>query len=895
MSEGDHGLPAELEELLPDFDAWVRGGRTPDDAAIAARRFQLSDAQCQQLKNEYLRRNQKFIDYTDPRVLRGNQRIASWYSGPDHPGAWCWPAYKTKLERWDDDDLAALDRASTKIMASLEHPSQTTFNRRGLVVGYVQSGKTANYSALVAKAADVGYRLFIVLSGVTESLRRQTQKRLRLDIVSSHPAHWETLTVEDHDFRGNASAAAAVVDLQSHRKRVLAVVKKNTRILGNLTGWLGENQNRDTLRDCPVLIIDDEADNASVNTNNPDTDPTRVNGCIRELLAVLPRVSFVGYTATPFANFFIDPRTPDDLFPRDFIFDLERPKAYFGAEKIFGRELLWNEGRETPELDGLDIVREIKTGSAGHTDERSMLVPAKAADRFDFEPELPPSLKDAIEYFFLATAARYARGDSRKHSTMLVHTTMYVDLHDATQDLLDGHLALFKENWNSRKKDLMSHWDDESGRASFLRRDETSFSEIWAQIPRVLERAQVIVDNGRRESNLTFTTEDEPDHNPVVMIAVGGNTFSRGLTLEGLVVSYYMRRAAAYDTLLQMGRWFGYRAGYEDLPRIWMTNELQEQFQFLASVEEEIRQDIRRLEREQLTPMDLAIRVRTHPKLMITASNKMGGSHLVSASFANRRLQSFLFNHKDAPWLNANIDSAKALGSAVRDTAKETEAGSGTWLASDVPVEEVLRFLRSYRFHEDHDDLRRDLLERYISAERRQGALERWDVAFVGLRKAEHGTIDLGLQRPLNCVNRSRFRDTEPCNIKALMTRKDRVIDLVDVDHESDDAAVTKSRNEQRPRVGLLVVYAISKSSVPEKNSKTEYRRCTTCRKTHHCPQGASAVRHPLDAVADMIGVGLVFPGSNTAEASFVANNLGDLLKWRDLEENEVAPEQEEP
>ena len=310
-------FPAELEEFLPDFDAWVRGGKTPDDAAISARRFKLTVEECGLLKAEYLRRNQKFIDYTDPRVLRENKKIESWYSGPDFAAAWCWPSFKRMLtegdDAWDAEDFTSLNEASTKILASLPHPGNHEFNCRGLVVGYVQSGKTANYSALISKAADAGYRLFIVLSGITSSLRQQTQGRLDSDVVCHASTNWTWLTYPEKDFLGNPATADALIDVQSHRKRVIAVVKKNVTILQRLTDWIAK-ASRDTLSACPTLIIDDEADNASVNTNDPNVDPTAINNCIRELLGALSKVAYVGYTATPFANIFINPAVPKDLF-----------------------------------------------------------------------------------------------------------------------------------------------------------------------------------------------------------------------------------------------------------------------------------------------------------------------------------------------------------------------------------------------------------------------------------------------------------------------------------------------------------------------------------------------------------------------------------------------------
>jgi len=885
-------LHPDLEALLPDFDAWVRGGKTPSDAALSARKFGLSVEQCEQLKREYLRRNQRFIDYKDPRVLLENPRIESWYSGPDQAGAWCWPAYWRMLtdpsRGWDPDDLGSLNRASTKILASLPHPGTWPFNHRGLVVGYVQSGKTANYSALIAKAADVGYRLFIVLSGVTSNLRQQTQKRLNADIVAHAPNNWSWLTYPERDFHGSPAGPDAVIDVQSHRKRVIAVVKKNVRILDRLIEWLGA-ASPDTVRNCPVIVIDDEADNASVNTKDKDVDPTRVNSRIRLLLSSVKKVAYVGYTATPFANIFINPRVPDDLFPRHFIFDLDRPKAYFGAERLFGREVLRVDTHDE-DVDGLDVVRTVVVPTAAKADapnEPAMLMPARAQDRFAFEPALPTSLVQAIRYFLLATAARFARGHDDKHSSMLVHTTMYVVLHDKTQKLLEERVRQIKAHLHLSRDEFEALWNEETGKVSPAGGAQTSFDLLWTRLPDVIDRVEVVVDNGRTESTLKYE-----EGSPRVVIAVGGNTFSRGLTLEGLVVSYFTRRAAAYDTLLQMGRWFGYRPGYEDLPRIWMTDELAEQFFFLAGIEEEVRQDIRRLEREQKTPMDLAIRVRTHPKLMITARNKRANARLASASYSNRTLQSFLFNHLDEPWLDQNLGQARKLGSEVRASVRP--AGPGRYVTEGVGVEAVLSFLRGYRFHEDHDELRIGLLERYIAAENAHGSLRQWNVGWIGQAVEQEGLghLDMGLGFSLNCIRRSRFSMKQPCNIKALISKSDRVVDLAGVPADATDAEIVSARNELAPGVGLLLLYPVSRNSTPEAKNGWGLSFCSACGREHLRPIDRAPVRHPLDAVRDIVGAALVFPQAEVEDSSYMAVDLPTLFLPEEAEEGEVVPDE---
>ena len=438
--------PDQLRELIDNVRAFIYYGSTPEQAVERiAKMARLGAKEKEQLLAEYLREGEKYIELTDPTVLRGNRRIESWYTGPDFEGAWCWPAYKERLLKgdWSKEAINKLDESSTKILAHLSHPATKRFGTRGLVVGYVQSGKTANYSALIAKAADVGYKLFIVLAGTTSSLRQQTQGRLEDDILSNHKENWNRLTGPESDFGFFPGVAEAMLNPANKSGRILAVVKKNKFVLDKLKDFLGK-ANRDIIGACPVIVIDDEADNASVNTRAEER--TAINKAIIEILRTLPKVAYIGYTATPFANIFIDPSVPEDLFPRDFIFDLPQPKGYFGTEKIFGRDLAWFDEQQK-QFEGLDIVRRVTL------DEQRGLQPPKASERETFEPTIPQSLKDAVSYFVMATACRYARGQD-KHSSMLVHTSQYVSVHGQMQKLLQLVVQDLKRNWRGRKQAL---------------------------------------------------------------------------------------------------------------------------------------------------------------------------------------------------------------------------------------------------------------------------------------------------------------------------------------------------------------------------------------------------------------------------------------------------------
>lgn len=551
------------------------------------------------------------------------RRFDDWYSGPSEDDQF-WPALKKFLlegKKWPASTVDSVDRESTNVMKRL----QPVFGRvdvKGLVVGYVQSGKTANYSALIAKAADVGYRLIIVLAGIHNSLRRQTQMRLQAELINSNEhvkTLWHTLTLPQEDFRARGTNTDAFLSDDSNQ-RILLVVKKNAQVLGRLIKWLSAAQPR-LLEACPALLIDDEADQAGLNTGKVGEDErTAINRLILKLKKTLPKSAYVGYTATPFANVLVDP-SGEDLYPSDFIVALRKPPGYFGAELFFGREPLANDDAEVPQPP--DMFRVVED------DEVPLVRPMSRAATSSFTPDVPASLREAIEYFLLATAARWARGHRMKHSSMLVHTTMSLPAHRSLKDCIDAEVKKLQRSLGSVDKSttlarLEKLWIDEHAKVRPEGLDPVPFAAVESRLRKVLDRLRVVVDNCQSDSRLLYKEEAElGDADEVVHIAVGGNTLSRGLTLEGLIVSYFVRSASAYDTLLQMGRWFGYRFGYEDLPRIWMTDELRQAFRDLATVEEEIRNDIARYEEEKVTPREFAIRIRIHPALAVISRLKV--------------------------------------------------------------------------------------------------------------------------------------------------------------------------------------------------------------------------------------------------------------------------------
>lgn len=788
-----------------------------------------------------------------PVIAAGNHE--PWYSGAGEDSIF-WSPLKAQFasDGWPQERIDSVDTATDHVVAHTPRPTRPSYRAKGLVVGYVQSGKTTNFTSVIAKLADEDYRMVIVLSGIHNGLRRQTQVRLDSQLKELNTERWWTLTTETSDFPNQTVNASVAL---SSDKCVLAVVKKNPAVLRRLLNWLDDPNARQALKAAPVLVIDDEADQASVATKT-------INPLIQKILDLMPKHTYVGYTATPFANVFIDPSETNDLYPRDFILNLPEPEGYFGPEKIFGRDTLESDSDDDP-VDGYDMVRIVPDDTIGE------LLPLDKAASVGFVPTITDELGDALRWFWLATAAKYAR-NLRGHSTMLIHTSIRIDIHEAYREPLESfrHAALQElANSDSEMSEWRRLWESESARvpAAVFGRAAVEWGDVRANLAEVIGKTRVILDNYRSAERLKYDEEKE-----IVAIAVGGNTLSRGLTLEGLVVSFFVRSASAYDTLLQMGRWFGYRTGYEDLPRIWMTLALEEAFRHLATVEHEMRADIDFYQKQNATPTQVAVRIRTHPLLRVTA--KMGAAIPAYVSYAGRRLQTRYFRHRDAAWLDRNLQATRRLLSRLPSAGEQKGAAR---LYRDVDVADVLQFLEEYQVHEDSTELSTDLIRKYIEKQTAADdpALTKWSVAVIHGEPGDGELIDVGFG-PVPGVIRARLNDShdERADIKTLMSKEHRVIDLPisqsDARKEGEsDLAEMRNTDTAAGANGLLVIYPIDKVSSPQaKNSRT---------------------RVPLDAVEPVIGIGIVFPGDagdkNKIFATHVAVDLRNIEEMEDLDE----------
>jgi hypothetical protein len=645
--------------------------------------------------------------------------------------------------------ISRMDELTDKILGLIENPyKEGAWRRRGLVLGHVQSGKTANYIGLINKAADAGYRVIIVIAGIQEDLRRQTQARIDEGFTGYDSAQKMqtgqpvgvgnrggvrrpfSYTNKQSDFRV-ALGRQAGHELASIQAPVVFVIKKNPSTLRHLIEWLKAHNtgSDDIIHDLPMLLVDDEADNASINTAKNPEDATRINTQIRQVFHLFAKACYVGYTATPFANIFIDKDVETeehgrDLFPEDFLVSLDPPSNYMGADSFFSEQ----------EEEERNHLREIVDASE--------LLPLKH-DKGLRPHELPDSLYEAIRTFLLALPIRSLRGDGDQHASMLINVSRFIDvqahLREQVAEIVWCYLRDIKHYSKLPPAEALSN----SSMAAFYETWEREFcgsTEFdWADVQREFHRAcatvRVVVINGRSQDIL-----DYPAYEGVGLkaIAIGGFSLSRGLTLEGLCVSYFRRNSVMYDTLLQMARWFGYRPGYEDLCRIWMEPEGMGWFMHIHQAVEELRAEVQRMERLGMAPRDFGLKVRSHPdSLIVTARNKMRASkevtHKVDLSSELIETHKVSSCPKETAGNFRLLDSFVSRISGYRVSSPDKFCcGPGNYFYHRIPVSHVLEFIEAFHVHPELLLLYKDPVREFI----RKGMeheLALWDVVLCGL------------------------------------------------------------------------------------------------------------------------------------------------------------------
>ena len=820
-----------------------------------------------------------------------------WFRDYDPAGGYHWPRLRNWLrddQNWDLSMLDSLDGASDSVLSHLEDPrasGPSAFRVTGLVVGRVQSGKTANYTALIAKAVDAGYRLIIVMTGLHNQLRWQTQLRLgrELGFGESHGGIGRaaagrnivpvTAPEYDGDFR---EGTIGPVILQGNTT-VIAVVKKNAVVLRRLRGWLARRPKDAHL---PVLLIDDEADQASINTGGERTEeeddvslrerfdlldddldvesdraplpqiaePSVINGLIRGILQDFSQACYVAYTATPFANVLIDPTAIDlevgeGLYPRDFIISLPTPANYVGAEQLFGTD---------PQSDPVDIVSSIPESDASLVSARSV----------EDEVQLVDSLRTAMLDFLLAAAAQdHRRGTSA--AMMLVHTTYRIAPQIQLGDLLSEELLNLRNGWKydgEYRDELRQRWN-----AEFVDRTESddhpypTFEDLYSSIDSLLRTENapaVIVFNSETDAQLGF--EIRPDRK---VILVGGNRLARGLTLDGLLVSYFTRHSGTYDTVMQAARWFGYRDGYQDLTRIWLTDENYSRFRHLARVEDDL---FRQIDLYSLTgkrPTETGVLILSHPELQVTASNKSGAAQEYDSDYSGHLLQSVRLPLGNDELLNSNLDTTRRFLDRLSEPPSQADSTDPlTWC--NVPFGAVVDYLSSFETSGEAFNTFR-LLNYITRMATEHDELIRWWVSVrARMTKLESlGTINLGGQAGLvNAVSRSRLRHdrgslgalANPVTIEGgsgdeLVGLEAGVVESVrqafqDRASQDNSRFSTMLRSRRDTEEGLLCIYPVSANSRAGNNAK------------NRADLFSDGCTHP-----PVIGLAVLFPPSEAA------------------------------
>ena len=628
-----------------------------------------------------------------------------------------------RFNRWSSRVVQSLSVVGTRILGHLQNPkSEGEWDRRGLVIGHVQSGKTANYLGLIAKAADAGYKFIVVIAGIHNNLRKQTQERIDEGFVgrSSDPEYRErvgvginpnypcpaTLTNIYHDFN-KQTAAQSGWQINDFSKPIIIVIKKNVRTLQALYNWLREmnaeiKDGRELrIKDVPMLMIDDEADNASINTNKEDLDPTKTNAMIRRILRLFMKSCYVGYTATPFANIFINPESYDndvreELFPRDFIYCLDPPNYYFGPDKVF-----------LEEDASTTILRPINDC------EDCLPLTHKKNHELQY---LPPTLHRAILQFVIIRAIRNLRGQNNSHCSMMVNVSRFVQVQKEVRllisiymkhlcDAIKGNYAMPDRIADSNRYfgDLKQEYNSEFKNCGF----------DWKTVKRNLHEAcnniRLFVVNSQSDETLDYK-KYEKNGECLNAIAVGGLSLSRGLTIEGLSVSYMYRNTRMYDTLMQMGRWFGYRTNYADLCRVHLSQDSIDWYSYIAEASDELRQQIIRMRSHGLGPKQFGLYVLKHPKrLQITAANKMYSGQKISLNlnFSGNLVESY-FVPTDKTVNEENEELiAKFWQHKFQQSLEPTSKG---WVVKNVPTDTILEFLHNFKTHKNFSEQKTNAL-----------------------------------------------------------------------------------------------------------------------------------------------------------------------------------------
>ena len=811
-----------------------------------------------------------------------------------------WQLYKKKLisDGFKEETVDEIERTTLKILKRLNNDTRATGPVKGLVIGNVQSGKTANMAALMAMAADWGWNMFIVLSGTIENLRIQTQNRLFNDLNQQGTIFWRSLEHLSRSVDISQKAQNLHFDSAS-KERYFTVCLKNSSRLSKLIQWAQADAHKQ--QQMKILVIDDEADQAGINTGSIDAEERkRINKLICALVngqnekaedieTKYLAMNYIGYTATPYANI-LNEAKPESLYPRSFITTLAVSREYFGPQQIFG----YASENEDTYFEGMDIVRTISKN------ELDLIKGIHDGDT----SKTPESLIDAVCWFLCGVSCMRIWG-YKKPVSMLVHTSQKTAHHSLIASVINNWLI------NTDNDEILNRvkrvWDTETSRFTLEKfrlqypkydrsdaviPDYPEFNEIAAQVSIILgdgiSHIQLgddgdltyhkgihlcidnCVNNGISDGmhvRLAYPESGKMPSPAPAFIVVGGATLSRGLTLEGLMSTFFIRSVGQADTLMQMGRWFGYRKNYELLPRIWMTEKTKEQFEFLSALDQELRDEIQYMDINGRSPADYGPKVKNSPKvsfIRITSKSKMQSATESEMDYSGASNQTYLFDN-DAKILESNLQLTESFIGKLGPEWKPTDqyglrTNAAVW--RQVPFEAVKAFIDAFRFNERlkvFNDTKP--LLNWLSKMTKDGKLGPWNIIVAGKKNKTNGEWRLPNGSVVNKVTRTRKKpqsDFEEAvlNIGVLRDPRDLLADIdLDAVVKSDtreeiikfiESGESKQAMAYRDKAGLettpqMIIYRV------DKDSKTAGEKVTS--------------RVNLDAPCDLIGICLYIPG----------------------------------
>lgn len=694
-----------------------------------------------------------------------------------------WDAYKEHLLKTKEDMtmevVEDIDRETDNIVMNIPVPKEEKeFFIKGLVVGNVQSGKTLNYSGVINKAIDIGYDIIIVLSGVPASLRNQTQRRMEMDVVGvdsltghtigigncfSKPSNIEMYTKQDiikeqwefdnenaleNKFRevGGDFNLIRVSHLPVYRgnKQIVIVSKKHSHVLSAIKRWLETlpliNQETGKLEKLSLLLLNDESDNATINSHKNKGERSSINGLVRDILGLFNKRVVCGYTATPFADIYSDSKQKDDLFPSDFMYLLKSPPTYMGPFEFFGVNY---KGESVPRMP---LVRHTKRLDS------SQFVEGDTLYNWDYKVNgVNPSLVEAINSFILSGAIRILRGQGEKHHSMMVHISTRVSSHDVVTQAIQNYINKIKESqipqfWKSIEElwnddyvvtsEKMENLDTSLFKTKVKYDMNFTFSDIMAAVKQfIAELQEVRKINGESDDKLDFHRAE----NALKIICVGGAILGRGYTIEGLSCSYFARNSLHYDTMLQCGRFYGYRKGYRDLVRVYTTQEIDNDLQESAKALFSLSNQLEAMAKEKSTPEQFGLYIDTCKKKLYkpTAKNRQRAAYTVNSNYSGKSKDVAAFLADD----EITEQNRKVANQFIELLGEPTNVEQTSWHA--IATQLVIDFLMKYKYSYHARFCEPTLLQKYLlEIMNEYGSTLKFDVAIPKLsRGGEDGNI----------------------------------------------------------------------------------------------------------------------------------------------------------